>query len=116
MCGYARSGRKSAGDATSPLAMLSPRAVKRVPFSLNVGVTVTWNTHDAARLAESRAVQMTSETPTGNAVPDGIVQFVVTGCAPPVTRGAVNDTTGSAAPGASTLMSAGQAIPGASTT
>ena len=81
------------GVPISPPVMLSPNARKRVALSFGVEVTCTWNVQEAWRLAESDAVQITSVVPpAGNALPDGIVQCVVSGGVPPVaTGGALGD-------------------------
>jgi hypothetical protein len=50
-------------------------------------LTVTAKTHDAERLALSRAAQVTLVAPSGNAEPDAGVQLTNVGAVPPTADG-----------------------------
>src|SRR5580692_8697033 len=72
---------------SSPAVMLSPNARNLVAVSIGGASTVTVNTQASARCSASVAVHDTAVVPTLNAVPDWMVQLVVTGGLPLVNVG-----------------------------
>lgn len=65
--------------------MLSPNARKRVALRRGTRVTDTGKLQVAVCCADSWTVQVTVVVPTGNALPVGGAQVVVTGAVAPVT-------------------------------